>query len=293
MTMTMTMKKRYRYIYKNKNKNKMRPASVGFIGSGNMATAIMRGMVESKRIKPSNIHATDINPRALSKLSKIGVNCTSDNLEVAKKSDMLVLAVKPPQMTKLLKELKPAVNGNLLVSIAAGISLDTLDDPLPDGTRVARVMPNVNCQVGKAASAFCLNEAATRDDAQAIEKVFSAVGEIEEIPETTMDAMTALTGSGPAIVCSFIEALADGGVRAGIPRAVANKMAAQTVLGTAESILEEGHHPGVLKDMICSPGGTSIAGLHGAEDSGIRGAAMAGIQAAFLRSRELKKEFKK
>lgn len=267
-------------------------SSVGFIGSGNMATAIMRGILDANRIDASKVHAADVNPQALSRLEKLGVNCTTSNLEVAKNSDMLVLAVKPPQIPKLLRELKPAVNGNLLVSIAAGIPLSSLDEPLPDGTRVARVMPNVNCQVGKAASAFCLNQSATREDAQAITDVFSSVGEIEEIPESTMDAMTALTGSGPAIVCAFLEALADGGVRAGIPRAVAMKMAAQTVLGTAESVLEQKHHPAVLKDMICSPGGTSIAGLHAAEDNGIRAAAMAGVQAAFERARALKKELK-
>ena len=172
------------------------------------------------------------------------------------------------------------------MSIVAGATLETLAQALGH-QRVVRIMPNTPCQVGASASAFSCGEAATRADADTVSRLFSSVGKVFELRESLLDAVTGLSGSGPAFVCLVIEALADGGVRAGLPRDVAQTLAAQTVLGTARMVLETGRHPGQLKDDVASPGGTTIAGLHALERAGVRGGLMDAVLAAAERAREL------
>jgi pyrroline-5-carboxylate reductase len=201
---------------------------------------------------------------------------------------VLLLAVKPQHVGGVLNQLKAGFEDrHLMVSIAAGVPLSTFGQALGSGRRLIRVMPNTPCLVGAGASAFALGGAANADDAGLVEELLSAVGIALEVPENLLDAVTGLSGSGPAYVYQIIEALSDGGVRAGLPRTIATKLAAQTVLGAAKMVLETGEHPGSLKDAVASPGGTTIAGLHALEAGGLRGVLMNAVLAATERSREL------
>jgi pyrroline-5-carboxylate reductase len=191
-------------------------------------------------------------------------------------------------MGKLLTEIRPAVGTqHLVVSIAAGITLRQLAEGLGSEQRLVRVMPNTPCLLGASASGFSPGEAATAEDAALVQRLLDAVGRAFRLPEHLLDAVTGLSGSGPAFVYVMIEALSDGGVRVGLPRDVATALAAQTVLGAARMVLETGTHPGALKDMVASPGGTTIAGLHALERGGVRGALMDAVEAATLRATEL------
>jgi pyrroline-5-carboxylate reductase len=193
-------------------------------------------------------------------------------------------------MNALLEEIRPHVTDrHLVVSIAAGVTLRQLADGLGPRRRLIRVMPNTPCLVGASASAYTPGEAATAEDAALVEQLLHAVGVAIRVPETLLDAVTGLSGSGPAFVYLMIEALSDGGVRVGLPREVAAALAAQTVLGAAKMVLETGAHPGVLKDQVASPGGTTIAGLHALERGGVRGALMDAVEAATRRAAELGK----
>src|SRR5262249_23732780 len=196
-----------------------------------------------------------------------------DTLGVAAGSALLVLAVKPQTMATLLAEVRPHVTArHLVVSIAAGITLRQLADGLGPDRRVIRVMPNTPCLVGASASGYAAGEGATAEDLALVDRLLNAVGRAYRLPELLLDAVTGLSGSGPAFVYVIIEALSDGGVRVGLPRDVATALAAQTVLGSAKMVLETGAHPGALKDMVASPGGTTIAGLHALERGGLRAA---------------------
>jgi pyrroline-5-carboxylate reductase len=202
----------------------------------------------------------------------------------------LVLAVKPQSMKALLEEIRPLLTErHLIVSIAAGVSLRQLADGIGARRRLVRVMPNTPCLVGASASAYTPGEGATAEDAALVERLLKAVGVAFRVPENLLDAVTGLSGSGPAFVYLMIEALSDGGVRVGLPRDAAAALAAQTVLGAAKMVLETGSHPGVLKDQVASPGGTTIAGLHALERGGVRGAIMDAVEAATRRATELGK----
>ncbi|MCK6501616.1 MAG: pyrroline-5-carboxylate reductase, partial [Nitrospira sp.] len=216
-----------------------------------------------------------------------GARVTSVNTEVLG-APIVVLAVKPGQVQGVLQELKPGFTaGHLLVSIAAGISVDHLARAVPPGVRVVRVMPNTPAVVGTSATAFTLGPGATSADAQKVKELFGAVGLAIEVKETLMDAVTGLSGSGPAYACLFLEAMSDGGVAAGLPRDVATRLAAQTLLGTAHMVLETGLHPGVLKDQVTSPGGTTIEGIHELEKAGFRAGVMSAVRAAAEKSKRL------
>ena len=211
-----------------------------------------------------------------------------DNAEVVRRADVLFLAVKPQQMVRVAAELKGKLGPDLLViSIAAGIRLSVLAQGFGEQVRLVRVMPNTPCLVGKGACGYCLGGTATPADGQLVQQLLSAVGLAFEVEEKLLDAVTGLSGSGPAFVYVIIEALSDGGVRMGLPRAVASALAAQTVLGAAQMVLSTGDHPGVLKDRVASPGGTTIAGLQALEEAGLRGGLMAAVEAATRRSLEL------
>jgi pyrroline-5-carboxylate reductase len=264
---------------------------IGFLGAGKMATALARGWLAAGLTNTAGIIASDPLSQARQAFTaETGARATAVNREVVVNSDLLVLAVKPQAMSGLLVEIAPIVTDrHLVVSIAAGISLQQLDEGLGENRRLIRVMPNTPCLVGASASAYATGEAATAEDAAVIDRLLNAVGRVFRLPENQLDAVTGLSASGPAFVYVMIEALSDGGVRVGLPRDVATVLAAQTVLGAAKMVLETGSHPGVLKDMVTSPGGTTIAGLHALERGGLRAALMNAVEAATTRSRELGK----
>ena len=209
---------------------------------------------------------------------------------VAQRSDMLWLAVKPDIVPAVLREVGQTVAAKqgLVVSIAAGVSLASMEAALPAGVRVVRVMPNLPALVNECAAGFCRGTNATPADSDAVRRLLSTVGSAEEVPEKQMDAVTGVSGSGPAYGFLMVEALADGGVRAGLPRATALTLAAQTLKGAATMVLETGKHPGELKDQVCSPGGTTIAGVEALEHSGFRASTMSAVAAATARSAELR-----
>lgn len=264
---------------------------IGFVGAGQMARALARGFVEAGLVVASRLIAFDPVPAAAEEFASLVTGCrlAKDNAALAAASDIVILAVKPQHMKPVLEELRPAAAGKLFVSIAAGISLGRLAAGL--GTqRLVRVMPNTPCLVGTGASGYALGSGATSADGALVGRLLGAVGLAFPLKEELLDAVTGLSGSGPAYVFTMIEALSDGGVRVGLPREVAAALAAQTVLGSAAMVLSSNDHPAVLKDRVASPGGTTIAGLKVLEDRGLRGSLIAAVEAATLRSRELGRE---
>jgi pyrroline-5-carboxylate reductase len=262
---------------------------LGFLGAGQMATALARGWIAAGFAAPDRVLAGD--PVASAReafAARTGARVTADNREVVAGSDVLILAVKPQSMAALLAEVGSAVAPrHLVVSVAAGIGLRQLAEGLGAGARLVRVMPNTPCLVGASASAYSPGEAATAEDVALVDRLLNAVGRAYRVPEHLLDAVTGLSASGPAFVYVVVEALSDGGVRVGLPREVATALAAQTVLGAAKMVLETGLHPGVLKDMVTSPGGTTIAGLHALERGGLRAALIDAVEAAARRATEL------
>ena len=261
----------------------------GFIGAGRMASALVRGMIRAGVASPDRIMAADPLESCREELAReTGIEATASNRAVVERSDVVVLAVKPQSMSEALEELKPAAaTRHLIVSIAAGVSIETIGGVLGGDRRVVRVMPNTPALLGEGASAFAMGPNTTQDDQATVHALLESVGRAVRVPESQLDAVTGLSGSGPAFVYLMIEALSDGGVRAGLPRDVATTLAAQTVLGGARMVLETGLHPGALKDQVASPGGTTIAGLHALERAGVRGALIDAVEAAARRSAEL------
>ena len=264
---------------------------IGFLGAGKMASALAKGWLSAGLVAADRLSASDPLPPARAAFAKeTGGFVAASNREIIQRSDLLVLAVKPQNMAGLLAEIKPAVQSNhLIVSIAAGIALGQLSAGLGNDRRLVRVMPNTPCLVGASASAYAAAPTATAEDVQLVDRLLNSVGKAIAVSETLLDAVTGLSGSGPADVAVIIEALSDGGVRMGLPRDVANLLALQTVLGTAQMLLETGLQTGALKDMVASPGGTTIAGLHALERGGLRAALIDAVEAATLRSKELGK----
>lgn len=264
------------------------PRRWGFIGAGKMAAALVQGMLRAAVAPVDSILASDPIEPARAGLSAAGVEVFATNLPVVERSDVLVLAVKPQSMPGVLAELRPVVQPrHLVISIAAGVSIATLRAGLGDPRRLVRVMPNTPALLGEGASAYALGAGVEAADDALVRVFLEAVGRCVCVPEPLLDAVTGLSGSGPAFVYLMIEALSDGGVRMGLPREMATMLAAQTVLGAARMVLETGLHPGVLKDQVASPGGTTIAGLHALERHGVRGALINAVEAATRRSHEL------
>lgn len=263
---------------------------IGFLGAGRMATALAKGWLHAGRVSPSTCQAADPLAAAREAFQRdTGCPAMPDNRAVVAFADLLVLAVKPQTMAAVTAEVRDAVAQRrpLVVSIAAGVSLAQLQASLGAATRLIRVMPNTPCLVGASASAFAAGAHAGSDDVALVQTLLGDVGRAFRVPETQLDAVTGLSGSGPAFVYLVIEALSDGGVRVGLPRDVATALAAQTVLGAARMVLESGSHPGPLKDAVTSPGGTTIAGLHELERAAVRGAFMSAVEAAARRAAEL------
>lgn len=263
--------------------------TVGFIGAGRMATALAQGLVASGAVSADRVLACDISPQACSRFAaETGARTVPDPATVWDEAGVIVLAVKPQQMSEVLEAGREHARPDpLVVSVAAGVTLQTLARGLGPDRRIVRVMPNTPCLIGAGASAYALGERATPDDGELVRAILATVGIAVAVPEKLLDAVTGLSGSGPAYVYQIIEALSDGGVRVGLPREIATQLAAQTVLGAARMVLETGEHPGVLKDAVASPGGTTIAGLHALENGGLRGCLMNAVEAATLRSQEL------
>lgn len=262
---------------------------IGFIGTGQMATALARGFVQAKIVSADRIVGCDVNAEAASRFTtQTGGSIVAGSVAVLGQSSLVFLAVKPQHVATILAELQPGLKSHhVIVSIAAGISLAKLSAGLGPSSRIIRVMPNTPALVGAGASAFARGANATIEDGQLVQELLATVGLALEVPEKLLDAVTGLSGSGPAYVYQFIEGLSDGGVRMGLPRDVATKLAAQTLLGAAQMVLSTGQHPGALKDAVTSPGGTTIAGLHALEIGGMRGILMNAVQAATERSKEL------
>jgi len=262
---------------------------LGIIGGGMMAHSIVRGLLATGVLAPERIVVSDVNA---ARRDLIGKNCSvatlSDNVQASQRSSVVLLAVKPQNIQAVLKEIQPvASTDTLYISIAAGITTAALYAGLGSTGRIIRVMPNTAAQVQASATAICRGPNATDEDMTIARDLFAALGSAVIVDEILMDAVTGLSGSGPAYVYLVIEALADAGVRNGLPRATALELAAQTCAGAARMVLETGEHPSALKDQVSSPGGTTINGLYRLEKRGVRAAFIDAVSAAVARSREL------
>jgi len=266
----------------------MKFEKIGFVGAGQMATALAGGFVSAGLIKPENVSAFDISEKSLEAFSNAVPNCqtTMSNSELVKSSEIVILAVKPQIIPNIVTDLCSDDEQTIYVSVMGGIKLDWLVEKLKTD-RVVRCMPNTPCLIRKGAIGMSCGSGIDDDESTKIQKLFEAVGLTFVVKEPLIDAVTGLSGSGPAYVFQFIEALADGGVNVGLPRDIAMKLAAQTVVGAGEMVLQTGDHPGVLKDRVASPAGTTIAGIKALEDHGFRSAAINAVDAATRRSIDL------
>jgi pyrroline-5-carboxylate reductase len=261
---------------------------IGFLGGGNMGEALIRGIVKTAIVPPEDLFVTDVRLDRLEELSRTyGLHTLSDNALLVRRVDVVILAVKPQILKAVLQEIAPATPGKLLVSIAAGVSTAEIRRHLPPATRLIRCMPNAPALVLEGATALARGPDLMPGDLETVQAIFEAVGRVVVLEEEHMDAVTGLSGSGPAYIALVVEALADGGVKMGLDRKTAMTLATQTVLGSARLLIETGAHPGQLKDMVTSPGGTSIAGIHTLESGGLRRTLMDAVERATLRSREL------
>jgi pyrroline-5-carboxylate reductase len=260
--------------------------TIGFIGAGNMAAALVRGLLHSKVADPARLWVSDVKADRIAELARdFGLQTTQDNVHLAQTCDVLVLAVKPQVIDKVVATLGPHLRKDALVlSVAAGVPIRALEAKLPAGTRVIRTMPNTPATALAGATAISAGTHATKEDIALAYRLFEAVGRVVVLDESLLDAVTGLSGSGPAYIMLIIEALADGGVKVGLHRDTALMLAAQTVYGSAKLLLETGEHPGRLKDMVTSPGGTAIAGLHTLESGALRKTLIDAVEVATLRA---------
>jgi pyrroline-5-carboxylate reductase len=266
-------------------------AKIGIIGAGKIGAAIARGVIRAGLVVKEQVMASDVSPALTGALgAETSVATTADNGVACDFADIVILAVKPQIVDGVAREIARKLGAKkLLVSVAAGVPLARIETNLAPGARVVRVMPNLPCVVGAAAAGFAAGAHATPEDLEHVGAILNSFGVALPVEEKYLDAVTGLSGSGPAYVFLFIEALADGGVEAGLPRDVALKLAMQTVYGAARLALESAKHPGELKDEVASPGGTTIAGIYALEQKGFRGAVMEAVVRATQRSKELGK----
>lgn len=262
---------------------------LGFIGCGAMGGAICRGICRRNTVKPTDVGIYDADLEKANQLAKdLGVRAFADCAELIAKCEMAILAVKPNVVSNVLKSYREDLAGRALVSIAAGWSADQLRQLLDRSTRVLCVMPNTAAIVGEAMTALSQNTNLTPAEMKRAETLFSAIGKAVWVEERQLPGVIGVSGSGPAYAYMFLQALADGGVEAGLTRAQSTQMAAQMMIGAAKMVLESGRHPEALKDMVCSPGGTTMAAVHALENGGFRGAVMDAVQAAAKKAGELK-----
>src|SRR6266852_899944 len=261
---------------------------LGFIGVGNMGEALVKGLIASKAAAPAQILVSARRPERVKELEKLYGVRGGSNSDVARDSDVVVLAVKPQILDQVLRGISGEVSREkLIVSVAAGVPIAAIERRLHPPVRVVRAMPNTPATVGAGATALALGEHATEADLALARTIFDSVGLTVVLDEGQLDAVTGLSGSGPAYIFLIIEALADAGVKVGLSREIALTLAAQTLLGSAHMLLETGIHPGQLKDQVTSPGGTAIAGLHTLEAGGLRTTLIDAVETATRRAREL------
>lgn len=262
---------------------------LGFIGTGNMADAMISGVITGGALKPEEIIGTDISPERCQKIKKkYGICISSDNTEAAKASEMLVLSVKPSYYARIIEEIKGYVGmEQVMLTIAPGITLEWTEKSFGKQIKVIRAMPNTPACVGKGMTAVCRNKRVTPRDMETAMYYLSTFGRVEEVKEHLMDSVTAVSGSSPAYVFLFIEALADGAVKEGMPRDQAYRFASQAVLGSAEMVLKLETHPAILKDQVCSPGGTTIEAVCMLEKAGMRSAIIEAVRNCVLKSRQM------
>jgi pyrroline-5-carboxylate reductase len=263
--------------------------TVGFLGCGRMATALAKGFLRSNLVRAAQLVGSDPVEETRSRFEEeTGGQVTVSNCDVLCAAEVIVLAVKPDQALGVLEEVRSRFEGrHLLLSVAAGVPLGKLEAALGGERRVVRAMPNTPALVGMSATGYAMGNYVRPEDGALAQGLFAAVGLAFEVKEGLLDAVTGLSGSGPAYACLMMEAMSDGGVAAGLPREMATRLAAQTLKGSAAMILETGVHPAVLREMVTSPGGTTIEGLWELESAGVRGALMAAVRAAVRKSRRL------
>ena len=267
--------------------------TIAFLGAGNMAEALIKGLLRAGTARPESLIATGRREERLETLRRAyGVRTTLDNVAAVREADVVVLAVKPQALDKVLLQVAPAADmKKLFISVAAGVPISMMEKRLGQGVRLVRTMPNTPSLVGAGACALSKGEHASEEDMAVASRIFQSVGITTVVEENLLDAVTGLSGSGPAYIFLVIEALSDAGVKVGLPRYTALKLAAQTVLGSAQLLIETNAHPGQLKDQVTSPGGTAIAGLHTLEAGGLRTTLINAVEAATRRSRELGEHF--
>lgn len=270
----------------------LKDKKVGFVGSGAMGEALLSGLLNAGTVSKSSLYCYDQNADKLKAISdKYGVKSTKSNLELVQSVDVVILAIKPYVVADVLREIgNQFQKGQLLISIAAGISTDFIEGFLPKGLPVVRVMPNTPSLIGMGAAALALGKAATSKDGKITEEILAAAGKVVTVNENLIDGVTGLSGSGPAYVYVILEALIDAGVLVGLPRDVATTLATQTVIGAAQMVAETGDSPSVLKEKVTTPGGTTIVGLHQLEKGKLRATLMNAVVEATRRSKELSKE---
>ncbi len=262
---------------------------VGFIGTGNMGEALIRGLLQGHVCRPDQIHCSDVRSERLKAIRETyGVKGTSHNVEVIKQSDIIILAVKPQIMKPVVEEIAKFLDlSKLIISIAAGVHLEAIEVCAKKELKLIRVMPNICVSVREGVSAISAGRHAQKEDLMMAKAIFDSVGKSLFIEEYLLDAVTGLSGSGPAYIFLMVDALADAGVKVGLSRSDALVLASQTVLGAAKMLIETGEHPGKLKDMVTSPGGTAIAGLHTLEEGGVRTTLINAVEVASQRSKAL------
>lgn len=262
---------------------------IGFIGCGNMAKAMISGILAEGPFKKEEIIASGPAKEKMDQISKeLGIMTTVDNVEAAKNSRILVLSVKPQMYDKVIREIRDEVGKDqIVVTIAAGLSMETVERSFGKETKIIRTMPNTPALVGEGMTGMCLNQYVKEEEAREIQKIFESFGKVEMVDEKLIDAVVGVSGSSPAYVYMFIEALADAAVLGGIPREKAYTFAAQAVLGSAKMVLETKEHPGKLKDAVCSPAGTTIEAVRVLEQKGLRSAVMEAANAAVEVSRNM------
>lgn len=260
---------------------------IGFIGAGNMGGAIIAGALRGGVIMPDDLYISRKRPQLSANLAAQGAHVLESNVQLARSVDCVVIAVKPVYTAQVLSEVREALAGKLVVSIVAGWSFDMLKEALPDSARFIRVMPNTPLAVGEGMSLISEQRTCTDEEFAFVRSVFEAAGRVTVVEDRIYTAANGISGCGPAFVYQFIEALADGGVRYGVPRALAYELAAQTLIGAGKMVLESGKHPGALKDAVCSPGGTTIEGVFALERGGMRAAVIDAVGATVEKTAKL------
>lgn len=263
--------------------------TIGFIGCGKMAQAMIGGMIQNRQVQPEQVIASARTAETLHKVrERYGIRTAEENRMVAREADLLFLAVAPSQHERVIAEVREAVRpSTLVITVAAGITMQRVADLFQAGVKVVRTMPNTPSLVGAGMSALCANEHVTEEELARVIALFRSFGEVEVIAEKQMDAIPSISGSSPAYVYLMIEAMADGGVRLGLSRDQSYRLAAQAVLGAAKMVLETGKHPGELKDQVCSPGGATIAAVSELESQRFRGAVLAAMEKCFDKVKDL------